>query len=285
MTRNTSRPANATTAVESQADPLMLEALQATTAEHRHMLILKVLAQEGACRVSDMAKRFTLSEMTLRRDLQEMHDAGLLKRVHGGALAIGRDTEFGVRIQEGSSQKQQIGLAAAGLVKEGWSIYLDAGTTSMEVARAIMQGLKDVKKLAIVTNGINIAAELVGRTPYDIYAIGGEIYATGVSAVGPMTLAQVANFHFDLFFMGARGVDADVGWTNTNHLETQVKHAVMERSRRVCAIVDSNKWGQRALVSVVPFGRVTHWVCDAQLPQEARDAATAHGIELTVAAT
>jgi DeoR/GlpR family transcriptional regulator of sugar metabolism len=281
MTRNASRPTPQ--AFEPPSDPSRQEALQATTAEHRHMLILKVLAQEGACRVSDMARRFTLSEMTLRRDLQEMHDAGLLKRVHGGALPIGRDTEFGVRIQEGSSQKQQIGTAAAGLIQDGWSIYLDAGTTSMEVARAIQQGLKNVKRLAIVTNGINIAAELVGRTPYDIYAIGGEIYAAGVSAVGPMTLAQVANFHFDLFFMGARGVDAEVGWTNTNHLETQVKHAVMERSRQVCAIVDSNKWGQRALVSVVPFGAVTHWVCDARLPQAARDAASAQGVELVIA--
>jgi DeoR family transcriptional regulator of aga operon len=281
MTRNASRPTPQ--AFESPSDPSRQEALQATTAEHRHMLILKVLAQEGACRVSDMARRFTLSEMTLRRDLQEMHDAGLLKRVHGGALPIGRDTEFGVRIQEGSSQKQQIGTAAAGLIQDGWSIYLDAGTTSMEVARAIQQGLKNVKRLAIVTNGINIAAELVGRTPYDIYAIGGEIYAAGVSAVGPMTLAQVANFHFDLFFMGARGVDAEVGWTNTNHLETQVKHAVMDRSRQVCAIVDSNKWGQRALVSVVPFGAVTHWVSDARLPQAARDAASAQGVELVIA--
>lgn len=267
----------------SHADPSQQQALQATTAEHRHRLILRVLAQEGACRVRDMARRFTLSEMTLRRDLQEMHDAGLLKRVHGGALAIGRDTEFGERIRQGSSHKQQIGLAAAGLIRDGWSIYLDAGTTSMEVARAILQGLQGVDRLAIVTHGINIAAELAGRTPYDIYALGGEIYAPGMSAVGPMTLAQVANFHFDLFFMGARGVDADVGWTNTNHLETQVKHAVMERSRHVCAIADSHKWGQRALVSVVPFSAVTHWVCDAQLPQQARDEALAQGIDLVMA--
>lgn len=256
---------------------------QGTTAGHRHLLILKVLAQEGACRVSDMARRFTLSEMTLRRDLQEMHDAGLLKRVHGGAIALGRDTEFGVRTQEGSQQKQQIGAAAAGLIQNGWSVYLDAGTTAMEVARAIVAGLKDVRTLSIVTNGVNIATELVGRTPYDLYSIGGEIYPAGVSAVGPMTLAQLENFHFDLFFMGARGVDAEVGWTNTNHLETQVKHAVIARSRQVCAVVDSHKWGRRALVSVAPLGAVTHWVCDAGLPQQARAAAAGQGVSLLIA--
>lgn len=256
----------------------------ATAAARRHLLILKVLSEQGVCRVSDMARRFGLSEMTLRRDLQEMHEAGLLRRVHGGALPANTDTAFGKRTEQGLSQKQQIGRAAVGLLRNGWSIYLDAGTTAMEVARALRDGVDGVTQLAVVTNGVNIAAELAGRTPYELHAIGGAIYDAGLSAVGPITLAQLASFHFDLFFMGARGVDPQAGWTNTNHLETQVKHAVMARSRRVCAVVDSQKWAQRALITVAPFEAVTHWVSDAGLPAEARDAARAHGIALTLSA-
>ena len=253
-------------------------------ADHRRELILDALAKGGQCRVSDLALQFALSPMTVRRDLQALEEQGRLRRVHGGAVLIDSEVDYPLRAQEGRTQKQRIGRHAADLIRDGMVVYLDSGTTAMELARCIREGLPDVHQLSIVTHGINLAMELAGHPAYDIHLIGGEIYRNGLATVGPVAISQVGQLHFDLFFMGARGIDLDAGWTNANQLETQLKHAAIERSRQVCAIADSTKWGQRGFVSIVPFERVSAWVCDGDLAEDARFAAEQAGIELHIAA-
>jgi DeoR/GlpR family transcriptional regulator of sugar metabolism len=154
------------------------------------------------------------------------------------------------------------------------SIYLDSGTTAMEVALAIKAGLTGVNELSISTHGINIAIELSGHPAFNVHLIGGELYHNGLSTVGPVALGQIAQSHFDLFFMGARGIDEIAGWTNANQLETQLKHAT---------IAGSAKWGHRGLSVIVPLNRVPLWVTDADLPNTARKAAKAAGVGLLIA--
>jgi len=252
-------------------------------ADHRRELILDALAKGGQCRVTDLAQQFSLSPMTVRRDLQVLEEQGRLRRVHGGAVLVDSEIDYPLRAREGQTQKQRIGQLAAGLIRNGMVVYLDSGTTAMELARRIREGLPDVNQLSIVTHGVNLAMELAGHPAYDVHLIGGELYRNGLATVGPVALAQVGQLHFDLFFMGARGIDLEAGWTNANQLETQLKHAAIERSRDVCAIADSTKWGQRGFVSIVPFERVSIWVCDNELPQAARQAADKAGIELLIA--
>ncbi len=253
-------------------------------ADHRRELILDALNKGGQCRVSDLAEQFALSPMTVRRDLQALEEQGRLRRVHGGAVLIDSEVDYPLRAREGQTQKQRIGRHAAELIRDGMVVYLDSGTTAMELARRIREGLPEVRQLSIVTHGINLAMELAGHPAYDIHLIGGEIYRNGLATVGPVAIAQVGQLHFDLFFMGARGTDLEAGWTNANQLETQLKHAAIARSRQVCALVDSTKWGQRGFVSIAPFERVSMWVCDDELPEEARAAARAAGIDLLIAA-
>jgi DeoR family transcriptional regulator of aga operon len=164
------------------------------------------------------------------------------------------------------------------------AIYLDSGTTSMELALAIKTGLPGVNQLSIATHGINIAIELSGHPAFSVHLIGGELYHNGLSTVGPVALGQIAQSHFDLFFMGARGIDESAGWTNSNQLETQLKHAAIAQSRQVCAIVDSAKWGHRGFSVIVPFARVPVWVTDTDLPDAARAAARAAGVDVQIAA-
>lgn len=252
-------------------------------ADHRRELILATLASGGQCRVSDLARQFSLSEMTVRRDLRVLEQHGLLRRVHGGAVLVDAEVEYPLRAQEGQTQKQRIGRHAAGLIRDGMSIYLDSGTTAMEVALAIKAGLTGVNELSIATHGINIAIELSGHPTFSVHLIGGELYHNGLSTVGPVALGQIAQSHFDLFFMGARGIDESAGWTNSNQLETQLKHAAISQSRLVCAIVGSAKWGHRGFSVIVPFDRVPLWITDADLPNTARKAAKAAGVELLIA--
>jgi DeoR/GlpR family transcriptional regulator of sugar metabolism len=102
-----------------------------------------------------------------------------------------------------------------------------------------------------------------------------------LSTVGPVALAQIGELNFDLFFMGAGGVDADAGWTNSNHVEAVVKRAVIARSKSVVAVCDSAKWGQASFAPIVPFEGVTRWIVDRGLAREGVEAARAAGITLT----
>lgn len=249
--------------------------------EHRLELILSELSARGECRTRQLAAQFNLSEMTVRRDLAELETRGLLRRVHGGAVLVNRDIEYARRLELGQAEKQQIGRAACRLLKSGQTIYLDAGTTAFEMARAMTQGLPHVTHLHVVTHGISIASELAGRTPYQLQLIGGEVYQNALSTVGPVALAQIGSLDFDAFFMGAGGVDAVSGWTNSNHVEAVIKRAVIARSKKVCAICDSLKWGQQSYAPIVPFGGVMRWIVDRGLAREGLEAARTAGIALS----
>lgn len=252
-------------------------------AEHRLELIMSAMSANGECRTQQLAERFKMSMMTLRRDLLELEKRGLLRRVHGGAVALNRDVHYSQRLELGQAQKQLVGRAATRLLKSGQTVYLDAGTTGFEMARAIGQGLPWVAHLHIVTHGISIASELAGRTPYQLQLIGGEVYQNALSTVGPVALAQIGDLDIDVFFMGAGGVDAQQGWTNSNHVETQIKRAVIARSKDVVAICDSAKWGQRSFAPIVPFAAIKRWIVDRGLPQDGVEAAEAAGIAQTYA--
>lgn len=251
-------------------------------ADHRLQLILSVLSARGECRTRQLAEQFQLSEMTIRRDLQELESRGLLRRVHGGAVLLNRDVSYAQRLEHDQAQKQIIGRAATRLLKSGQTVYVDAGTTALELARAIRQGLPHITHLHIVTHGITIATELAGQTPYSVQLIGGEVYQNALSTVGPTALAQIAGLDIDVFFMGAGGVDRTAGWTNSNHVEAVVKRAVIDRSKNVCAIADSSKWGQQSFAPIVPFGAVTRWIADRALTQDAVAAAKRAGVAVSV---
>jgi DeoR/GlpR family transcriptional regulator of sugar metabolism len=251
--------------------------------EHRLQLILSALAARGECRTRQLAEQFQLSEMTVRRDLQELESRGQLRRVHGGAVLLNRDVNYSLRLAHDQAQKQLIGHAATHFLKSGQTVYIDAGTTALALARAIRQGLNHITHLHIVTHGITIATELAGQTPYSVQLIGGDVYQNALSTVGPTALAQIAGLQIDVFFMGAGGVDGAMGWTNSNHVEAVVKRKAIERSKTVCAIADSTKWGQQSYAPIVPLGEVSRWIVDRALPAAGAAAAGAVGVAITYA--
>jgi DeoR/GlpR family transcriptional regulator of sugar metabolism len=252
-------------------------------ADHRQELIMSVLSARGEVRTKQLAEQFQSSEMTLRRDLAEMEKRGLLRRVHGGAVLLHRDLDFAKRLEQGDAQKQWVGRAATRLLKSGQTVYLDAGTTACEMARAIAQGLPHVSDLTIVTHGISIAAELAGRTPYQLQLIGGDIYQNALSTVGPVALAQIANLSIDVFFLAPGAVDTHAGWSNSNLVEALVKRAVVARSKSVVSICDSAKWRQESFATIIALDGVSRWVVDRGLTAEGIEAAKAAGITLIYA--
>ncbi len=251
--------------------------------DHRLQLILSVLSTRGECRTRQLAEQFQLSEMTVRRDLQELESRGQLRRVHGGAVLLNRDVNYSLRLEHDQAQKQFIGQAATRFLKSGQTVYIDAGTTALALARAIRQGLHQVTHLHIVTHGIPIATELAGNTPYSVQLIGGDVYQNALSTVGPTALAQISGLDIDLFFMGAGGVDASMGWSNSNHVEAEIKRTVIKRSKATCVIADGAKWGQQSFAPIVQLGEVSRWIVDRGLIAEGAAAAAAAGVAVTFA--
>ena len=217
-------------------------------AEQRHQRILTQLSRAGSLRTSELALALDISEMTIRRDLLELEAKNLLQRVHGGAVLqlspqdeyVSRNTEFAPEKAAIAEKVVERLLILQNEDKAMRVIYLDAGTTAMEVARAICAE-NALKPMTIVTHAINIAAFLAGQSCHRLHVIGGEIYQNTFSSFGNQAMKSIHLLHFDLFIMGASGFN-ETSFMNTNYVEISVKHAVLEKSAQVWMMVNSAKW-------------------------------------------
>jgi len=250
----------------------------------RHRLILDLLYEQGSVRVSELSGKFAVSEMTLRRDLLELEERGLLQRIHGGATLKSDNLGFGVRHKQHRNEKRLIGFSAAQMVKPGQSIYLDAGTTCVEVARALLKrNMEAPLEIQVTTHGVNIAAELAGHSGIRVHQIGGEVYRHTFATTGPSAVEQIEELYFDLFFMGVCGVHPEAGWTNTNRTEVDVKQAALKRAKGTYVVADSSKWEQVSFVSIAPLGAVQGWVSDARLSPKVTKHLDGLGLEVRLA--
>jgi len=252
----------------------------------RTQAILELLAERGSVSLKDLTALLDASEMTLRRDLKDLEVRGLARRVHGGAvLASDRDPGYWLRFKQFQKEKRAIGIAAARQVESGQSIYLDTGTTAIEVARALVRrSLEENLKVRVSTHAINIGAELAGHPNITLHQIGGEVYPDTFGASGPATLAQIGALNFDLFFLGVSGIDIVAGWTASSPVGIDVKQAVLQRARRVFAIADSSKWEKVCFASITPVDAVDGWHTDARLPVEVGNALRQRGVNVLRAA-
>jgi DeoR family transcriptional regulator of aga operon len=198
--------------------------------------------------VVELAGALGVSAATIRRDLQFLSRGGLLVRTHGGAIANALDAEIPTQIKAAIRQieKSRIGRAAAGLVTDGAVIGMSGGTTTLELARA----LAERQGITVVTNAINIAAELVGRRGLHLVVIGG-VARPSAELVGPAAETMLAKYHLDTVFIGVDGLTAEEGCTTYDEMEAQTDRAFLQRARRAVVLADSSKIG------VVRFAQIT----------------------------
>jgi DeoR family transcriptional regulator, aga operon transcriptional repressor len=174
-------------------------------------------------------------------------------------------------------EKMRIAEAAAELVHEGQCIMLDSGTTTTAVALA----LKRFSELTIITNGVNIAAELM-RTHLDVILTGGIVRKNSFSVVGPLAEEMVAEMHADILFLGVDGFDLKIGLTTPNLLESRVNRAMVGAATRVVVVCDSTKFDRRSLSHIVPATAVQHVITDTNLREEIAEALRNLNIQLTL---
>ena len=226
----------------------MSEANRAAFADERQAEIARLVEERGRARVTELAESFGVSSVTIRKDLDVLADAGRIIRTHGGAIAPrvrGQELAYDVRDSMQQSEKAAIGRLAASRVGDGESIIVDASTTSLYLARELMQRTPG-QSLTIVTNSIRLATEMAVRPDISVLLMGGRVRGRSLSLVGQLGDGVLRRVNVQKAFVGAAGFTTEEGLTETTEEEAQIKRAMVAAAREVYALVDNSKWGRVA---------------------------------------
>jgi DeoR family transcriptional regulator, aga operon transcriptional repressor len=249
--------------------------------EERRRHILEILNRDGRVLVVDLAKQFRTSQVTIRKDLDVLQAGGRIHRSHGGALPARESALEDPTLREKEKlhrkEKLQIAAAAIQMVREGQVVILDSGTTTTAIARA----LRKFANLTVITNAVNIAAELSGSS-LDVILTGGTLRKNSFSLVGPIAEETLRRLNADILFLGVDGFDVQHGLTTPNLLEAKVNRAMMDVSRVVVAVCDSSKFGRRTLSSISPPAGIHHLITDKGIPKPDLAVLKKTGIQITL---
>jgi len=249
--------------------------------EERRRAILEILNRDGRVLVLDLARRFETSQVTIRKDLEELHAHGLIHRTHGGALPAreGALEDPTLREKEKLHRKEKLRIAqtAAGMVQEGQVVILDSGTTTTAIAHS----LRHFHNLTVVTNAVNIAAELSG-TAVEVILTGGTLRKNSFSLVGPIAEETLHRLNADVLFLGVDGFDVQYGLSTPNLLEAKVNRVMVEVAKRTVAVCDSSKFGRRSLSLIVPPSALHQVVTDRGVLKSDVRLLKKAGIEVTL---
>jgi DeoR family transcriptional regulator of aga operon len=229
--------------------------LDGMMAEERRTQILQIVRSAGRVRVNGLASRFNTSAVTIRSDLNELHQRGLVLRSHGGAVlpdTILRESPVHERLKAHSDEKRRIGAMAASLINNGETIILDSGTTTLEIARQI----KKKQGLQIITNGVNIAAELLDARDVQVFIVGGSVRGESASISGHFTEEMFGQFSADKLFLSGAGCDLDFGVSGANLEETMVNRAMIRIAREIILVADASKFSKRSMSRIAPFSEI-----------------------------
>jgi DeoR/GlpR family transcriptional regulator of sugar metabolism len=232
----------------------------------RHAEILKILSLLRTVSVSDFAARLDVSEVTIRKDLALLEEMGCLIRTRGGAQ-IAEDTRFlktiEVRQQERIDVKRRIALKARELVREGETIYLDAGSTCLLLAGELKE-----MNLRVVTNSIDVMVMLSGCPEISLISLGGSYRKEAGSFVGPMAIEALKMLQIETCFLGTTGFSSRGAFSSQNLIESQLKQKVLEVSKRRIVLADSAKFGRDAFSVFARAGDVDVLITDGEFSQE-----------------
>ena len=232
----------------------------------RKQHILSVLQRDGNVVAKSLSEELELSEDTIRRDLRELAAEGLLQRVHGGALPIApADTDFASRQQLAPDEKVAIGRAAARLVKPGQVVFIDGGTTAVQLARHLAPTLQ----ATVVTHSPSVAVVLQAPDGIEVVLIGGRLFRHSMVAVGASAMDAISRIHADICFLGVTGVHAEAGLTTGDAEEAAIKRALMAAAAETVVLASSEKIGAASAWVVNPVSAATSLLVSPEAPPAA----------------
>ncbi len=250
-------------------------------ASRRHVEIVGLLREKGRVSVEDLAAHFTVTPQTIRRDLNELSEAQMVVRVHGGAIVSSGVVNLAYEARKMIAQphKKLIGEAAARLVPDHSSVLINIGTTTEEVARA----LSAHTGLLVITNNLHVAVELYRNPAIDVFVMGGSVRQSDGGIVGSHAIGLIGQFRVDLAVIGASAIDADGTLLDFDIREVQVSRAIIEHARKVVLVADSSKFARSAPVRVAHLREIDIFVTDRLPSPASAELFRLHGVEVVEA--
>ncbi|MEU3192087.1 DeoR/GlpR family DNA-binding transcription regulator [Streptomyces sp. NPDC006992] len=265
-------------------------------AEQRRALILEEVRRRGGARVNELTRKLSVSDMTVRRDLDALARQGALEKVHGGAVPVAEasthEPGFEAKSSLELSAKEDIARAAATMAQPGTAIALSGGTTTFALARHLLE----VPNLTVVTNSVRVAdvfhaaqrsgagAGPAGSRPgAATVVLTGGVRTPSDSLVGSVADAAIRSLHFDALFLGVHGISVEAGLSTPNLAEAETNRQFVGSARRVIVVADHTKWGTVGLSSFASLDQVDALVTDSGLPPAAREEIQERLPELVVA--
>lgn len=236
----------------------------------------------GRIRVVELAQQLQVSEMTVRRDLEELEESGLVTRVHGGAISnTSRSFEPGflARSRLNVDAKRRIGAAAAALIRDAENVIIDAGTTTMRVVESLNQDVR-IRALAL---SLRIADVLADQPNVTLMIPGGSVRPQERSFIGPMAIRTFEQLAFDTLILTSGGIDTEAGVTEYEYDDAETKRAALRSAKRTILVADASKFGAVAFVHLCPVDQIDIVVTDVDAPIDQVEELRQAGIEVVLA--
>ena len=239
------------------------------SAQGRRSAILQILKDDSSVNVSELSKRFGVSEVTIRKDLRILKERKLLVRVHGGAILGASSVNDEVEERHvnfkklvNAREKEAIGRAAAAHIKNGDTILVDSGTTAQEVVK----NLHRFDDLTIITNSIGAMMEALKYKRFRVILLGGSVRESSLSIVGPLAESNLKLFYCDQLFLGVDSFSVESGLSTPSVEEASTNQMMISRAREVIAVFDSSKVNKRALAFIANVESIDTIITDNNLP-------------------
>lgn len=255
-------------------------------AAERRSQIAQMVREQGKVFVSELVKKYDLTETSIRRDLILLEKERRLKRVHGGAVSIAgnfRTDTFAEKEKLQIRAKDSIGKVAARMINHGDIILLASGTTTLQIVRHVPMLLRMSNLITLVTTSLPIATEILTWPSPNLTILGGLYLPDYQATVGPQTINLLKDITADIAFLGADGLTLDGGATTANILIAEADRMMVERARKKILVVDSSKIGQAGFVPIRPLSSFDVLITDSNVPADFVDSVRQTGVEVIVA--
>jgi len=249
-----------------------------TSTVFRRAGILEKIRKAGKVQVDRLSTEFRVSEVTIRNDLTQLEKKGLLIRTRGGAIfreRVGLDYDISEKQKKNYHLKERIGERSAKYISDGDAIFLDSGSTTMEIAKR----LNGFSRLTVITNALPIAGLLARNQNIRIIVPGGYLRENSFSLVGALAEQNTAGFYCDKLFLGVDGFDSRYGLSTPNPEEAQLNRAMIEHARETIVVTDSSKFLKRSLALIAPVTKIHTVITDRGIPAQEKDFLTESGIQ------
>ena len=251
--------------------------------EERRRRIMEILEAQERVTVDELVARFSVSAVTIRGDLDALAEAGSVIRSHGGALKridAPEDVPISVKEMLHHPEKVRIGHAAAHMIRDGETVLLDSGSTTLEIARQIK--FLQLKAVNVITNALTVAMEMANLPHVRLVMIGGILRQMSYSLAGPQAEQALGALYADRLFLGVDGLDPDIGLMTPDVLEAQLNAVMIRVSREVVVVADSTKFQRRSLSVIAKMDAVHKVVTDSGVPPEMVTALRARNVEVVI---